>query len=403
MSYTTPVLIDSTNWPFFLTPQSQLWGPYEYDGKVFLLAGEESGLTNVRVYKGAVASPEGSFVECDTANRKYSLGLASPFYPGSGTKLYVANRTNTTEVTISVFDMGTETWDADITTFTTDTTSGWLHLVKSGTDYVLIYRKSSTFKLWWTKYDGASWSSPARVDGYSGSETVNGTAVVVDDDGLLHIAWGQSLGFLGHQAGYARTLDPATGTLGTIRELDADFAWAGAGTEFDDEIAYPTIRPIDFALGTARMSTGTPTSDPTWTTEEIDPSEYATDNAAVRYGGTLYYFWVDYAYQIRYVYKTAGGTWSAAVTLYDADGQSYLDGGVLTPFGVDNYIHRLSVTKLSTGDFGIMFAGYVNPYSTAFYFVATLGAPSPNAGNFAYFGSPSFGISKSSSGHGWFT
>jgi hypothetical protein len=397
----TPILIDGTNWVHWPEPQNQNFGPWLYDGYLFIFVSEElaiSGNSFCRVYKQPYNSPATPWVEVDTASHpQCNYAVAGVYYDSAAHTIYVA-RVDAAVTYLTSFVIGaggTGAWGGTIASFSDAVPVDALRLYKSGSEYFVYfdYDPLGGFfsQPYWRKWSGGSWSSPVRVSTNLGSSLiVYPSQMVADDDGLLHLFWKQqpanTLAPL-----YGRTLDPATGTLGTVQAVTGTYRQhrVGVGVEWDSNVAvafgWRDTSVASGISGRVYIAYGSPTTNPTWTEEAIITGiPVIQDVWTLKAGTTLYVFWCTTA-ALYYATKTPGGSWSSPVTWYDWSGQSYLDddGTTLIPFDGNNFFHNGSINNVG-GSIEVILGGLVDTggsvfVSTGFYMQGpTLGGVAAN-------------------------
>ncbi len=370
------MLVDGTNWLHWPEPQNQDFGPWLHDGYLYIFMSEELAVTGqsfCRILVQPEDEPYTPWVEVDAANHpEMSFDSAGVYYDEAANTVCVI-RVHEGDSILNTFVMGsggTGTWQADISSFSDYVPVDAIRLHKSGSDYIVYFDFDPAAGFYsqphWRKYDG-TWSAPVLVStNFGASNIVYPSQMGVDDSGLLHLFWrAQPASSTNHLN--ARTLDPATGTLGTVRTLTGStqtHIFAGNTVEWDGDVLCPFVNRIAGPVSQVRVAYGNPTSNPTWTEELVHTdTDVSTDVWLVKRGANIELWWATNS-DISYRTKAPGGSWSAATVYYSWDTtKKYVDddGATQVNWPVSNFFHSGSVTQ-----HGITIGGFIEPYSTGF-------------------------------------
>jgi hypothetical protein len=378
----TPVLISRIVYPHFVQPQNQWIGPYEYGDYLYAVLAEElvvNGSSFLRVYRLPKATPEAAWVEQDAGNHpSCGSNLAGIYFDGDAT-IYVAYD-DSGPILLRSFSLATETWGSLISTYSTHDPTSYILLTGNGDGKLLMYYvNSADLFAYAVVWDGTTWGNLTRVDNLSAGQRATFMQMIRDDDDLAHLFWSPRASAGTSAPGYHRTFgfDGAIGPVNTA--VTEKYRVPGVGVEWDDKVSlmYGEYQSWS-SVHIPRIVYGTPTDAPVWSAAEtVDTTEFwSTAHFLVNDGGTLWAWWISNPTTIWYASKEVGGSWGAPQLFYDSLGASYIDqDGNSVAFAGENFLHQLSVTKLTDGSWGVLFGGVVDSISTSFYMTSSAVTP----------------------------
>ena len=372
----TPIIIDHLVYPHAIEPQNQAFGPWEYNGDVWIVVSEEprGSSSFLRVYHKALnAADNVPWVEADSGDHpevdRYTAGI---WFDGA---FYIyCIYTNSGVTTFRKFNLATEEWETPFTSFSDVVPKSGLHLRPDGSDWIIYLRIPDTVttlgRAYWRKYDGA-WSTPVLVsDNIADTTDVVALQVTTDDDGIFHLAWRRISG-LGNFITYSRILN--AGSLGSISEMTPAITaiFPGPGVEWDNKVAIAygyQDNSVFPPVGRIKIAYGEPTGNPTWTQEDIATDDRVTGIwTIIGDDGDLFVWWIT-NFHVAYSHKSLEGSWSATQEWYAWEGLNFYesDGVTLTPWPSTNFFHNGSIVQID-GSWEMIVGGYIDDISTVFY------------------------------------
>jgi len=385
-----------TDAPRALLPSNHHYGPFEYGGSLFAILNRDpiAGPFTNRAYR---SDDNGlTWAEIDGANRPTNVFHSAVFYAGGATIYYAYFDKTVQTLRIKNFNMASGgSWQAEIGGGPVAGTMLYLGRLSNG-DCILLYGvfAGSRPDTYYVLYSGG-WGVPVVVS----SDTVNnqrsrpaGILVAANDTAHLFFTLGKNTlafpTFLRHRA------LPNGGALGAdqqITELRFGENAVGAPSIWNGKLAFPYGQQYSDVFPYPRrpaIAYGDPAGNttPAWTTEIVDSTGIVRGGLIEDHylftlvnGSSLEYFWADDpdflpAGTLNSLYRTtnSGSGWSASIVFFtDAKLNS------------SDYLHNLSVTLLSNGQFGVLLdrqpnAGVVGEHGSATGFILG-GEPEPAA------------------------
>jgi hypothetical protein len=227
-------------------------------------------LAVIQVYKSIDYGDTWTLLD-DVHSKPHSAGTDSydagtPISGSFTDYIYVARRTATNTIRVTRFNMATDLWEStDIGGANATTTAHNAYnirvSVRSDGDVLLVYRNSTDNDLYWTRYEGVSWSAPATLN-------TSNTSILLDV-----IMTGNS--DMAHVVFYEETANDVThvsisnaNVLGTVTDIDAtaSIIYNSFGSYVLDGATHRIGFPIKDSTNEYDFVHATSATNPTFTT-----------------------------------------------------------------------------------------------------------------------------------------